>query len=591
MDNKIVWQLVEIFRGTLSVEDALELTLQILVWIRLSDSKQVAESAKIDAAYAGGLTSVTDAFHVLAAGDPLLGRAFERASQHARASGALLTQSIERALRARDAGILDNLDIPEVATYFSSWREAEMIRPKEVVDLLIGLSDLRETEVLYAPWDFRAQLGARAVAQGAAAYIETPLVSSLPVLVALLAGGAIDVHFCDSIRSPSAIAEGRPTIFPVAAAFPPFGVRYDARVADEDLFGRFPEKTQSGNVLWIRHLLSQSNRRTVVAVTNNVLSAVGAEKNLREDLIRTGRIKAIIALPAGLMPNTTIPFSILVLDPRGGRSTVRFINANTDRFCEQSGKSKKLTNTKKLCELALSEVADEDVATVPNNVLLENDAQLQVTRYVIDASEKKLQAMLASAQVVLLGDLVTTIRPLLPSKDSDEFVQAFEIGAADIPPFGYVRTSGRPVNLDRQTIAKGLHQFLRPFDIVLIVKGSIGKVGIVSPLAPPAGEGGWVAGQSAIVLRKAEGSAWDPRLLLLQLRSPVGQQLFDRMKAGASIPMIQLRELTRLPVIVPSLEDGRRAAQALEDEETIQKQIDELRNRQSTIAADLWTLD
>ena len=591
MDNKVIGQVVEVFRGMLSIEDALEFTLQILVWIRLSESGHIPETARIDAAYAGGLTSITDAFRVLGAADTTLSRAYERASQHARACGSLLPQGIERALRARDAGVLDHLDIPEVATYFSSWRDAETIRPKEVVELVMGLCGLRESEVLYAPCDYRAQLGARAVGQKAAAYIETPLASSLPVLVALLAGGNIEVHFCDPIRSPSAIAEGRPKRFPVAAAFPPFGMRYDARVADEDLFGRFPEKTFSGNVLWIRQLLSQSDRRAIIAITNSVLSAVGAEKSLREDLIRTGRIEAVIALPAGLMPDTSIPFSILILDPRGGRSTVRFVDANTDRFCDQSGKSRKLTNIEELRELVLSDVADEDVTTVSNSVLLKNDAQLQVTRYVIDASEKKLRAMLASAQVIPLGDLVTTIRPLLPSKDSDEFVRAFEIGAADIPSFGYIRTPGRMIHLDRQTTVKGVHQFLRPFDIVLIVKGSIGKVGIVSPLAPPAGEGGWVAGQSAIVLRTADGSAWDPRLLLLQLRSPVGQRLLDRMKAGASIPMIQLRELTRLQVIVPSLEDGRRAAQALEDEETIQKQIDELRDRQSIIAADLWTLD
>jgi hypothetical protein len=88
---------------------------------------------------------------------------------------------------------------------------------------------------------------------------------------------------------------------------------------------------------------------------------------------------------------------------------------------------------------------------------------------------------------------------------------------------------------------------------IVIVKGSVGKIGIVPPNVPEPGPGAWVAGQSAIVLRQRDNPQVeiDPRVLLVQLRSPIGQELLTGIVSGASIPLIQLRELMRLPVPLP----------------------------------------
>jgi type I restriction enzyme M protein len=165
-----------------------------------------------------------------------------------------------------------------------------------------------------------------------------------------------------------------------------------------------------------------------------------------------------------------------------------------------------------------------------------------------------------------------------------------EIGAAELPPLGYIRTAGRTVWVAPQVAEKNAEQFLRPLDIVLIIKGSVGKVGIVPHYVPPPGPGGWVAGQSAIVLRVTPSSTVDPRTLALQLRSPFGQELLKGIVSGATIPLIQLRELTRLPVLVPDLETARRAGEALEEESRIQGEIDRLREAQAEAARDMWTL-
>ncbi|MDW9244388.1 hypothetical protein C7S13_1075 [Burkholderia cepacia] len=55
--------------------------------------------------------------------------------------------------------------------------------------------------------------------------------------------------------------------------------------------------------------------------------------------------------------------------------------------------------------------------------------------------------------------------------------------------------------------------------------------------------------------------------------------------------MINLHELTRLAVWLPSLAEAHAAAQALEEEARIQQEINRLSRLQGEVAAGLWTLD
>lgn len=176
-----------------------------------------------------------------------------------------------------------------------------------------------------------------------------------------------------------------------------------------------------------------------------------------------------------------------------------------------------------------------------------------------------------------------------PGKGST--IEVHEISAADLPAYGFINEPGRTVQMDSLVSAMNEDQFLRADDIVLIVKGSVGKVGVISGDAPGRGPGGWIAGQSAIVLRLKDASKIDAKALALQLRSEIGQNLLKNIVSDATIPLIQLRELTAMPVMLPSVEEQRHAAQVLEEEARLQRKIDDLREEQSKLAAGLWSLD
>jgi len=130
--------------------------------------------------------------------------------------------------------------------------------------------------------------------------------------------------------------------------------------------------------------------------------------------------------------------------------------------------------------------------------------------------------------------------------------------------------------------------FLRPLDIVLIVKGSVGKIGLVPFDVPAPGNGGWVAGQSAIVLRVHP--EYCAQSLFVQLRSQMGQSILASIVSGATIKLIQLRELMKLEVVKSSKEQDARAKKIIDGEAHLEKKIEEIKKEQEELSKGLWNL-
>jgi type I restriction enzyme M protein len=131
-------------------------------------------------------------------------------------------------------------------------------------------------------------------------------------------------------------------------------------------------------------------------------------------------------------------------------------------------------------------------------------------------------------------------------------------------------------------------QFLRSGDIVLIIKGNLGKVGIISD-APSPGKDGWISGQSSVVIRLERTTGINPIALFMLLRSEFGKTLVKTLASGSVIPFVQLRELKQLMVPIPSPEESEKAIVALNEEEALQQQIDALQKKQTSLAALCWS--
>jgi type I restriction enzyme M protein len=490
-------------------------------------------------------------------------------------------------------GILDSFDPTDLVINASNRGEIYCL-PAEVCELLIALAQLDAAVTprsVYLPWEPGGQLLGRALKKHAMAAAEVPMMDTAmfsDITGASFTGQAQKrIQMSDPIKSPLFTEGGRLEKFDVVIACPPFNARVDFASQTKDPFGRFPDDTNSMTVLAIRHAMAQSKGKVIVVTSNSVLFSAGAERRLRRELVEAGQVEAVIALPAGLLTNAALPISILVLKPAGGAQSIRMVNCDKDRYKIRESRTRfKLDRVQDIAELGNFGFDCEDMWEGPIQAVVENDWNLMPSRYVQAPAMAALDRILNSTEMRQLGDVANIIRPIASTQDFDT-VPALEVGAADIFDNGFIPTPAKEVTVaDRW--GRGEDQFLRPNDVVMVIKGSVGKVSIAPENTPPAGPGGWVVGQSMAILRVNEG--FDPYQLVVFLRSGIGQEQIRRIVAGAAIPFLQVRELRNFQVPAGNLEMRAQAHEIITKQDSLRQQIASLEAELKTVEYEQWEL-
>lgn len=589
----IIDQLEESLPASTSVS-RMELMLRLLVWAKLSNDLNMGPTPAQPSEFREALAA---AGHEGA----LLRQAFPDDTPFEHSEFAKLQPALAFLRRMQENKILQRFNPVDAIARLCPDNAG---LPSEVADFMVALANLSSHDSVYAPWDICGQLASRLTEEARSVYVEIPNPSPIPALISLITSKPFHVVQADPIREPSAISHGFLEQFDVAVTFPPLGVRsrhnyknISYKDVKYDVFERFPESTFSPGVIVLRHLLAQAQRRIVVAVPNNILFGVRAEQLMRKDLLERGNLESVIAMPGGLFETTQNAFAVLIIDPKGGCEKVRFINADSPRFRTFVSKARvRLINIDELLSEAMESDSSDESATVPTHEILKNHAQLQVDRYILPKAKKRLLSFLSDAEKVPLGTLVKTFRPMKTvsekeNVDHSHTIEAREVAVVDMPHYGYIKTASRPVRVVKELSRKAQQQFLAPHDIVLVVKGSAGKVGIVSPDVPPSGEGGWVAPGSAIVLQVNQPEKIDPHVLYMLLRSQVGQALLNGVVSGATIPLIQIKELKQLELPFPDPSTSHRALKIFQGEVFLQRAIEKLQVKQANASSELWTLE
>ncbi|PXX59895.1 type I restriction enzyme M protein [Nocardia tenerifensis] len=95
---------------------------------------------------------------------------------------------------------------------------------------------------------------------------------------------------------------------------PPSGLKYRREMAGSHAHVWYGQM-RTADLLFVQHVLASltSGGVGVMVVANGVLFRGGLEGNIRRSMIQDGRISAVIALGRNIFPNTSVPFSLLVL--------------------------------------------------------------------------------------------------------------------------------------------------------------------------------------------------------------------------------------------------------------------------------------
>lgn len=588
MNNKVVASLMDAMRsGPESLSTVYERALQILAWASLSERHEVDQDLSLDVALGADDAQLGEMITALSERDSICDHAFSTLRGLKRDALIPLRAGMQQCQRMQAQGLLSGLSdadlpVPSVGPEYS------LGMPAGVADLLLGLAlDLGNS--IYVGWDSSGQLTARALRKRARVHCDVQSGPAFPCLSGLIAGGSFTVSHTNPIRAPGAVAQGRLTKFSSAVAFPPIGLRYDAETAEGDFFGRFPEKTTLSSVLSIRHLMAVADSRVIVCVPNGFLFGANAERELRKSLIEKGQLRAVVALPPGLLSIASIAVSMLVLSPAGGERSVRVVNADDERFRRMTSKTRsELTDIEAIIHAANGHADGLIARDVPADEIVSNDYQLQVARYLIPDEQKRVLALLENAQLVPLGELVEVIRPpVVKSKDSAS-ITLREVGVGDLPTFGYIDEPQRSIDVDEEMAKKLSRYHLRPLDVVLAIKGSVGKIGLVPPTIGDSNLP-WVVGQSSVALRVKSPNI-RPSTLFMLLRSSLGQALIKSIVSAGTIPFIQTRELEALSIPVPSLAEQDTVANVLDQEARVQDEIRRLQDQLAQLSKNLWSI-
>ncbi len=212
------------------------------------------------------------------------------------------------------------------------------------------------------------------------------------------------------------------TDFNMVLMNPPYSAKWSAAsgfLQDERFsdYGVLAPKSKADYAFLLHGLYHLKNNGTMaIVLPHGVLFRGGSEGEIREKLLRSGNIYAVIGLPANLFYNTSIPTCIIVLKKHRDGRDVLFIDAS--KKFEKGKKQNAMTDAHidEVLELYKKrETVDKESYLASFEDVEKNDFNLNIPRYV-DNFEKEEEINLAS----LLTDMKKTDEEL--ERVQNEFV-------------------------------------------------------------------------------------------------------------------------------------------------------------------------
>lgn len=593
--KSIYWNLLELTRDSgLPHVEAAPLILQLLAMKKLDEDPRARGRRPFhEIILLGDVNKVSESLRGLFERMAELSSSPSKLDFNTRLLDRLSLPTVMRLLHAVDQVNSSDLSPDEALDFL---REAqrksgmgETVTP-DIAEFMVRCAEVKAGETIYVPFDPSFNIAVKAALRGGEVFAEIRNSASAGLLHALniLFETRINVVVSDPIHRPGWLDAGKLRKFDNAVSAPPFGLRYREGVVD--LHARFSEKTLYGEVLQVRHIQAQSQRQSVILVPNGLLFRTAAgEAEFKADLIRRGQVATIVALPPGLLDNTMIATSLLILRPAGQPSPVLFVNAGVPHFHEP-GRTRGTTKLRNVEELVAIVTQRQETAysrLVSPDEIERNEYNLQADRYALVEAQRQLEEVLSSAQTVPLEDLADLIRPqALKTDENEDIVSTFlEVASQDLGEDGYVGTPAKRLSLGRKGLAKAQPQLVQPEDILLVIKGGIGKVGLVPPDQPEP----WLANQSFVIIRlKSNPYVSSPVVLMRYLASPIGQALLMKLAGGTSIPMLQSKDIRALPVMIASPAEQEAVIATDRDLLDLQSQIRSLQARAAELRQKHW---
>lgn len=452
----------------------------------------------------------------------------------------------------------------------------------KLCELLVETADVERGDQVWVPFEVIGQIAFRVAARGATAQLaQLPGLSLATIKLILLATADSSLRDFVRLESRGDVRSDSPSKrFTHAIVTAPMGATGLSNTWTEleqvppvREFEPVSIDFDRSDAQAIATVWPRVSRAAIFLVSPNVLFAKGQESRLRRALLYAGpgnAVAGVCALPNRLLSHTNMATNVLLLATDHARRGTRMVDIAGQLVDgrHNNRRVKDLDVSKAMALMSSDEpVADLAVLVDPEECR-QNDYSLLPSRYtrrVVDYGERRvpLRQLLQRAEL--------RISP--PGQDPDALT-VWEIGLTQLDRW-------RPIeHLPEKTVQitqkRLLNASLRPGDLVVCVKGSVGKVGLVGSLLKPRAADATsdndsplrdavdateaVPAQSCIGLRP-DVTRVLPEYLFAFMRSQDFLRQLDSLRVGASLPHVTPSTmLDSIQVPVPTLEEQAKLA-------------------------------
>lgn len=487
-------------------------------------------------------------------------------------AGQKIVQGLLRELGTKPWDVLPTL----TATVMAAKEGAEGMVNASVAELMLDMVGAPAHRTLWIPFDRWGVLTVRALRRGwrvTAAPMLDWGADTLPLLLAIdLGHPQCDLVITEIDRDP----EGHPlTRAACILACPPFGmpVRSTGLQQWDSSQGESLERYARSETWVVNELLNRTGETAVFLLPPGVLFSRGQEQRLREHLVHLGgecnALHSVVTLPGGAQSQTSLSSALLMVTPRHDNLETLMVDLGLAR--RSAANLDELVQSHRKVALGLKRDS-ERACRVRREEILRNEVSLMPSRYLrpsVSVGENALP----------LEELCSAIRaPAIAREDQADAL--LELGIPELGGWAAVAEK----DLSKVVRVKGRRGLpaLQPGDLVLSIKGTIGKVALVGRMEPDAG----VVSQSCLGLRlrSEQRERLSPEYLLMYLRSEAGQAQLETLQAGTTIQHVSPQTLlSSFLVPMPDAQtlqavetDYRRLCQLEEDREQLQQQMNRL---------------
>ena len=338
------------------------------------------------------------------------------------------------------------------------------------------------------------------------------------------------------------------------------------------------------------YLAHENTLNTSIAITTSgtLFSKSNGINFFRKRIIEKNWLDAIILLPQIFAGSGISGVMLILKKDRSQKDKIQFIDFS-DCEKDRNVKRGKLVIPSKEIETLFKTYKKKKKSNISSLVSIDeiksNDYNLNHKRYILSDEDIEIINLMEEREVFPLSTLVDIKRPFnVPSFTSKSGWEELNVVLLnDINYIGEITTASKKIKVKKALFNKfeGHWPYLEKDDIVISIKGTLGKVGIVKRDMDRT-----LPGPSLCVLRPNytlkktmldPESPLNPENLFQFLRSAIGQKLIRKSSQGEDNSFISIDELKNLSIIFPTLEEKENANKITKRSQELLKSIEKMR--------------